>query len=282
MQNYYIDNDKIIVTNLKEFNITHILECGQVFRYKKFSDHYEVFSKNKKASIYSYNDKITIITDDINYFVNYFDLNTSYTNIKKHLSTYKILNPMLESAYGIRILKQDAYEMIISFIISANNNIKRIQMILNKICEKFGTNMGEYYAFPTREQLLKATVDDFKECGAGYRAVYLYKVIRELENFDFPFIETNPSDKCLQVLLKLSGVGPKVADCILLFGFNKNDVFPVDTWIIKVYNDYFTDVKTQNVKEIRKNLLNIFTNLSGYAQQYLFYYKRSLENLSKK
>lgn len=306
MQNYKILNNKIVVTNPDEFNSEHILECGQVFRYKKFDNYFEVYSKNKKAKIFSYADKVEIETNDVEYFVNYFDLATNYSNIKQKLAQYGVLKPMLEFAYGIRILRQDAFEMIVDFLISANNNIKRIQLIIEKICQKFGSfvEAENFYAFPTREQLLKASVEDFKSLGLGYRAQYLYNLIRQLENFDYDFITNNSSEKCLPILLKLSGVGPKIADCILLFGFHKADVFPVDTWIIKVYNDYFAknfeqknenlELQNQeirikndknngknnpknnkNVKEIRKNLLNIFGNLSGYAQQYLFYYQRS-------
>lgn len=280
MKNYYIENNKIIVTNLSEFNITHILECGQVFRYEKTNTGYIVFSADKMAEIKVFEGFIEIISTDPNYFVNYFDLNTSYTNIKKELSAFSVLQPMLKEAYGIRILKQNPFEMIISFIISANNNIKRIQQIINKICVKFGAKQQDlnYYAFPTLTQLKQATVEDFKSLGCGYRASYLYKAIRQLENFNINEIYNLNSEDALNKILSLSGVGPKVADCILLFGFNKQDVFPVDTWIKKVYNDYFTQIKIENVKEIRKNLVNIFKNNSGYAQQYLFYYKRSLEN----
>ena len=167
--------------------------------------------------------------------------------------------------------------MIISFIISANNNIKRIQLIIENICKRFGNRINDYYAFPTLKELEKASEEDFKGCGAGYRAKYLYKVVRELQNFNINEIYRLESENAIEKLLTLSGVGPKVADCILLFGFNKQDCFPVDTWIKKVYNEYFAKEKTENVKQIRKKLVSIFGNLSGYAQQYLFYYKRSLD-----
>lgn len=279
MKNYYLEENKIVVTNLNEFNITHILECGQVFRFVKTNEGYIVFSGEKLAEIKVFKEKVEIYSKDINYFVNYFDLDTSYTDIKNKLAKFTVLKPMLESAYGIRILKQNPIEMIISFIISSNNNIKRIQLIIDRICRKFGTMQGNenYYAFPSLKQLEKASVEDFKQCGAGYRASYLYKVVRELKNFDIKEVYSLNSENAIEKLLSLSGVGPKVADCILLFGFNKQDCFPVDTWIKKVYNEYFALEKTENVKQIRKELVNIFSNLSGYAQQYLFYYKRSLE-----
>ena len=297
MQNYFKDKDKIVVTNLSDFNITHILECGQIFRYKNIGDHYEVFSLNKKAKIFCYKNKVEIETKDVDYFVNFFDLDNDYSFIKSKLEKFEVLKSAIKFGYGIRILNQNAFEMIISFIISANNNIKRIQSIIENICKKFGTKLDEedFYAFPTREQLLKASIADFRQAGAGYRAEYLYNVVRQLENFDYDFIKNNQVDNCLPVLLNLSGVGPKVADCILLFAFHKNDVFPVDTWITKIYYEFFKDYfenldlkkvdlneddnsKRTNVKLIRKNLVNYFQNLSGYAQQYLFYYKRSAKD----
>lgn len=278
MKNYYVEDNKIIVTNLSEFNIVHILECGQIFRFKKFNDDYIVYSKNEKAIIKTHEDKVEIICTNVDYFINFFDLETNYTEIKENLSKFEVLKPMLKSCYGIRILNQWDYEMIISFIISANNNIKRIQLIIDKICNRFGKNMGDYYAFPSLNDLENASVEDFKECGAGYRAKYLVNVIKQLKDFDYSKIYKISSEKAIEKILKLSGVGPKVADCILLFGFHKADVFPVDTWIKKVYNSYFSNENCENVKQIRKDLVNIFGDLSGYAQQYLFYYKRSLEN----
>lgn len=277
MNNYFIDNNKIIVTNLSEFNIVHILECGQIFRYHKKDNLYEVYSKNERAIVTTCNNKCIIECTNVNYFVNFFDLNTNYTEIKRKLSNFEVLKPMLDNCYGIRILNQWDYEMIISFIISSNNNIKRIQLIIDNICKKFGKNMGEFFAFPTLQELQKATEEDFKNCGAGYRAKYLVKVVEQLKNFNYSEIYSLCSEKAIEKILNLSGVGPKVADCILLFGFHKADVFPVDTWIKKVYNTYFNNNVCDNVKQIRKDLVNIFGDLSGFAQQYLFYYKRSIE-----
>ena len=177
MKNYYIEKNKIVVTNLNEFNITHILECGQVFRFIKTKDGYIVFSGAKKAEIKTFGDKVEICTKNVEYFVNYFDLETNYTEIKNKLAKFKVLKPMLKTAYGIKILKQNPVKMIISFIISANNNIKRIQLIIENICKRFGNKINDYYAFPTLKELEKANIEDFKGCGAGYRAKYLYKVV---------------------------------------------------------------------------------------------------------
>ena len=169
-------------------------------------------------------------------------------------------------------MKQDPFETIISFIISSNNNIKRIQKILFAIREKFGNKIEDYYTFPTVEQLLLATEQDFKNLGAGYRSKYLEIVVKQLSKIDLNSLNSLSTEELNKELLKLMGVGQKVADCIMLFGFGRGDVFPVDTWIEKVYCAYFEE-EHDRVK-IRRNLVNMFKQNSGYAQQYLFYSQR--------
>lgn len=281
---YQICENKITIKDLKQFNITHILECGQVFRYKKLDDGYFVISGENCAKIMQNESFCEIICSDVDYFVNYFDLNTNYNEIKNKLANFSELKPMLEFGYGLRILRQDPTEMILSFIISANNNIKRIQNSVNKISEKFGKlcKFGgiEYYSFPKLNELKKATEEDFKNFGTGYRAKYLVSAVEELENLDYKKIDKLTSEEASKILLNIKGVGQKVCDCILLFGFNKQDCFPVDTWIRKVYFIHFNSVEKEkqdkiSEKQIRKDLVNIFKNLSGYAQQYLFYFERT-------
>ena len=267
--------DRIIIYSKDEFCPKHILECGQIFSYKFDGNNYVVFSNKYMAKIVEDKDCYQIITDNPDYFVNFFDLNTNYLEIKnKLLNNYPYLQKSLDFGGGIRILKQDIFETIIGFIVSANNNIKRIQKILFAIREKYGKNMGEYYAFPTIEQLKQASIDDFKSLGAGYRAKYLYDVVRQLDGVDFDALKNMPTQELNKYLLSLMGVGQKVADCIMLFAFAKTDVFPVDTWIEKVYCTYFYEETDRKV--IRNNLLTTFGNLAGYAQQYLFYSQREL------
>ena len=150
---YEVLKDKIKIYGKEDFNPEHILECGQVFSYTKI-DHYISFSADKKADIFETRDGFEIVTKDPQYFEDYFDLKTDYTKIKDQLSKYKILEKPLKFGYGIRILKQNLFEALISFVVSQNNNIKRIKAILFKIREKFGTKMGDYFAFPTRQHLL--------------------------------------------------------------------------------------------------------------------------------
>ncbi len=267
---YEVDKDCILVQNRSEFNIEHILECGQVFCYGKEDDKYLVFPQDKYAEVIEYKDGYKILTKDTDYFIDFFDLNTSYSKIKEELAKQEIMKKPIEFGYGIRILKQDLFETLISFIISANNNIKRIKLILNNLRKNLSKD-GK--SFPTYEELLSCNEEFFEKMGAGYRAGYLYKVLRQVTREDLSAFASLPTKELRQKLISLSGVGPKVADCVMLFGYNRFDVFPVDTWIQKMYNMFFSPL--DNREKISQNLVEQFGSLSGYAQQYLFYYQRS-------
>lgn len=299
--NYKKLDNKIIIEDLSQFNINQVLDCGQIFRYYINENVAEVVSLDKYARIYTYDNRVEIISDSIEYFEHFFDLDRDYNNIKDKLKDDDFLAPCIRYGYGIRILNQDLFEMIVSFIISANNNIKRIKNSLNYLSQKFGTkhtidlkdlkvdvkqnilkdsplsnvanDSVEYYAFPTLSQLKKASIDDYVKAGLGYRAEYMYDTIQKLTEQDLNNVKTLIGDEKLQFLLNLKGVGEKVAHCILLFACHDTTRFPVDTWINKVYND-LTNTTTTNRKAISRELTNRYGNLSGYAQQYFFYYYR--------
>lgn len=273
--NYKIFENKIEIYNKNDFNAQHIIECGQIFTYDKFGDYYLVYSKDKKAKLIEEEDKYIIETNNTAYFENFFDLKTDYSAIKNQISDInKNLQPALDYGFGIRILKQDILEVTIGFIISANNNISRIRNSMRYIRENAGQKIDDYFAFPSLESLAKLDTDFFVKAGLGYRASQIVKAIGQLQNVDFEKLKTLNTSMLRTELLKINGVGGKVADCILLFGFYRQDVFPVDTWIEKIYHDMFE--KTQNNREyMRNHLVEYFENLSGYAQQYLFYFKRS-------
>ena len=279
------DKNKIYITNEDDFNIVETLECGQIFSYIKTSPNtYIVISANKFATI-TFNDKTTEIESaDIDYFHNFFDLDTDYKEIKKQIiSQNPKFEKFLTSSRGIRILKQDIFQTIISFIVSANNNIKRIKGILFRMSSQFGTKIDgtDTHFFPNLEQLSKATKQDFEKLGAGYRSDYLVKTINMLKNdFNIQYLTSLETQELRKKLLTLSGIGPKVADCILLFGFKRGDVFPVDTWIRKSY--YMFETKEQSDENISKYFVNIFKNFSGYAQQYLFNYMINISNKAVK
>ncbi len=273
---YKVTSNSIEIERKDDFVAKDILECGQIFAFIKTSTSYVVFSRDYKAEIVENKNGYKIFTDNPAYFENFFDLKTDYGKIKKILSGYEILKKPIEFGKGIRILKQDLFETLISFITSANNNIKRIQLILFRLREKLGEKKDGYFAFPTQQKLLEVDENFFKEIGAGYRASYLYKVLRQVDENTLEEWRSLPTQTLRNKLIALSGVGPKVADCVLLFGYGKQDVFPVDTWIEKMYCKFYKPLS--NREKIRENLLSEFKNLSGYAQQYLFFSMREGEN----
>ncbi len=270
---YAREKDGIRITDKSDFNIEHILECGQVFCYDKVGEDYIVFPADKFAQIVDEGDSYKIYTKDVDYFISWFDLDGDYSKIKSELAKHEILSEPIKFGYGIRILKQDLFETLISFIVSANNNIKRIKLILNNLRKNLGNKQENGYSFPTFKALQKCDEDFFKKMGAGYRAGYLNKVLREITPEMLSAFASLPTDKLRASLIALSGVGPKVADCVMLFGYNRFDVFPVDTWIVKMYNMFYAPQDKR--EQIAKNLVDEFGELSGYAQQYLFYYQRS-------
>ncbi len=273
--NYSLEKNKIIINDCSDFNIFHILECGQIFTYSKNSElDYNVFSKDKFARVVYVDNKYEIQTDDVNYFIDFFDLNTDYSKIKHELSKNINLTNAVNFGYGIRILKQDILEVIFGFIISSNNNIERIKGIMQRL-RMFGEKKGDYYCFPTLDKLNSLSEDDYKSIGAGYRAKYLVKTANQLKNCNMEDTFKMDTNSLKDWLLSLCGVGPKVADCILLFGYHRATSFPVDTWIEKVYLDIFKQKKSR--VNMSKDLIKYFGDLSGYAQQYLFFYKRSFD-----
>lgn len=271
---YKIENNKIIVLDKTQFNPEHILECGQVFRYgKDENNNYFVMSSSHKATIIETQENYEIICDDINYFINYFDLNTDYNIAKEHLLRFEILKPMIKFGYGIRILKADPLEMIFSFTISQNNNIKRIKQIVERLCE-ISSSTSTPKHFPTIKELNSAPLSFYSSLGAGYRDKFLKELSISLFNTNLSKIAKLETNEIYNYLLSLKGIGPKVASCILLFGFGRTEKFPVDTWLEQVYYNHFSKEKRTR-PEIQKYFEDQFGEFSGIAQQYLFYYERS-------
>ncbi len=275
---YTKSKNKIEIFDKSEFNIKQICECGQMFRYFVCEDgSYIVISGDKLAKICELDDKYEVYTNSVNYFVNYFDLDNDYGAIKNNLKHFDVLTKAIENGYGIRIVSADKFETIIEFIISANNNIKRIQKIVEKLCEIapiIKTEFGQFHRFPTVDELSLQSDEWFDNLGAGYRAGYLKQTIKDLKNVDLTKVEKLSSDELYKWLISLKGVGPKVASCIMLFGFGRREYFPVDTWVEQVYYNHFDKTKRTR-KQIQTYFENIFKENSGIVQQYLFYFERS-------
>jgi N-glycosylase/DNA lyase len=268
---------KIITSD--NFSVSATLECGQVFRYDKLSDtEYVVRSTDKRCFLRQLApDKVELDSDDIEYFTDYFDLNTDYGEITNSLSRFDELKEAVSIGKGIRILRQDFYETVMSFIVSANNNIKRIRGIIERLCVKCGENKGDYYAFPTAKSLQSLTIDDFSALGLGYRAPYMYHTCRVIDDLAAKIHTLTPTERDKE-LLRLKGVGSKVKDCITLFSLHDASAYPVDTWIFKSCR---TD-ELDTVDKVRKFYSERYAPYAGYAQQYIFYAARQKENEASK
>lgn len=265
----------------KFFNPKDTLECGQVFRYKPFLDGYLVFSVDKCCYLYEKGGYTYIESEDVNYFENYFDLTTDYQEIYDKVKSYNVefLTNALEYGKGIRILKQDLVETAFSFIISQNNNIKRIQSSIEKLCVALGDKksfIGEtYYTFPKIEKMVEKDKAFFRELGFGYRDAYILEFAKSLyKGLDLNSFKSLDTKSLEKKLVSIYGIGKKVADCILLFAYNRSDAFPVDTWIEKFYVENLGGKERDRAK-MSLDLQCRFGDLSGYVQQYVFYFKRS-------
>lgn len=285
-----MQEQKYILKDAKSFEPNHVFDCGQCFRWEKQRDgSYTGIFNNNVLNVNKIDNDIIfkgICENNIKEVcTEYFDLARNYEDIKLELSKVDDnLKKSIDYGEGIRILNQDLWETIISFIISANNNIPRIKGIINRLSEKFGSKIewdgDTYYTFPTVQQLARASVQDLRSLGLGFRDARVYETTKMILNkeVDLDKMYEEDTNKAKESLLTLSGVGPKVADCILLFSKLKRfDVFPIDVWVRRVMNELYIkneDETKVSKKEIEKLAKEKYGNLEGIAQQYLFYWKR--------
>lgn len=276
---------KIKFCNLEDFELAHIFECGQCFRWQKEVDgSYTGVIRCGVVNIKKEKNNVLINgnfnENDIPTIQEYFDLECNYSYIKKKLEANDInMKNAIEYGYGIRILNQDSWEMLISFIISAANNIPRISKTVENLAKTYGKMLKwqgkEYYSFPTPQELSKASIEDLRNLNLGFRDKYVYNATKMVcsGKVDLFAIENMSYKEAKKELMKIQGVGEKVADCILLFSMKKREAFPVDTWIKKVMTELYAESK--DVKKISLFVENKFGEYAGIAQQYLFYYMRS-------
>ena len=282
----YEKDNSVILEEIENFDAKAIFTCGQAFRWYEESDgSFTTVHLGRVLNVLNEKDKVVFKGTNLEEFneiwMDYFDLNTDYKEIRKVLSNNEILPKAMEYGEGIRILNQNHFEMLISFIISANNMIPRIKKSIEVISMRYGKFICEdenrkYYSFPTVEELSKATVEDLREFAkVGFRNKRIFDTVNMIlnEKIDLDNFENLETDTLREELLKFSGVGNKVADCIMLFSYKRGEVFPVDVWIKRVMEELFIKKETP-VKKISKEADRIFGKYAGYAQQYLFYYGR--------
>lgn len=283
----YEENENLIVESVDSFEPKHVFECGQCFRWNQEDDgsftgvaYGKVLNVSKKDNNIVL--KNTNLEDFKSIWYDYFDLERDYIDVKKRLRDDETLKKAIDFGDGIRILNQDEWEILISFIISANNRIPMIMRAINLLSEKYGEFAGEYkgvkyYSFPTPQSLSGLTVEDLADCKTGFRAKYIIAAADmvasgEIDIYSIKGMETELARK---ELMKFSGVGPKVSDCIMLFSMSKQDAFPIDVWVKRVMEYFYLEEDTK-LPEIQSYANEKFGNLAGFAQQYLFYYAREL------
>ena len=286
--NVYEKNNVVILEGVADFDPKHIFECGQCLRWMAEEDgSYTGVAKGKVINVSRENDTVYIKNSSLKDFndiwKDYLDLNTDYTKIKNILKNMdEHLEKATEFGWGIRILRQDPWEMIISFIISSNNRIPMIQRAIGNLSRQYGTYIGQYngvdyYDFPTPEQLNKASIEDIRACSTGFRDKYIKSTTEAVINNNDDVYKYNSlsTEECRKELMKFNGIGPKVCDCIALFGMQKYDTFPVDVWVKRVMQEFYVD-DDMSLPKMRTYAIDKFGDLSGFAQQYLFYYAREL------
>ncbi len=264
------------------FNLKYTLECGQCFRWKNNNDYYVGVIKDRVIKIRQDGDYIYVRSNeqkDLEKVVKeYFELEKDYGSIEKRIASLDdYVKKALKNTSGMRHLKQDFFETIISYIISANNNIPRISKSVNEISKRYGKKIEfddeEYYLFPTPEQLKDVTIDDYRACGVGFRDKYIYNTVKRINNKEIDLVKMQDMDtpSLRKELLSLMGIGPKVADCILLFSCGRQEVFPIDVWVERVMKKLYFNDKNISKKEILKYASDNFGNDAGIVQQHLFY-----------
>lgn len=269
---------------VKPFKLDDTVTCGQIFRFFPLEDgSYDIILKDRVINVYM-DDKYLCVSsnddDNLEKVVrDYFDLDNDYDAMNDFLinSDSKLIN-VVEFSRGLMMIKQDPFETVMEYIISANNGVPQIANALNNIAKKYGKkvmfNNKEYYLFPQYKDLKDVTIEEFRECKVGFRDKYLKAMIDKLNNNEIDLAEFYNLDtkEALDKFMQNVGIGPKVASCILLFAYQKYDVFPIDTWVKKVMkNDY----EIEGERNIREFATKTYGKYSGIAIQYLFNYGRN-------
>ncbi|NOW07196.1 DNA-3-methyladenine glycosylase family protein [Clostridium beijerinckii] len=290
----------LIIKELSNFKLKHIFECGQIFRFEEVAENnFIVIAFGRLIEVKEEGNDVIIYNstkeDFQNIWLKYFDLDRDYSVIKDELSKDVLLKQSIEFGYGVRVLNQDPFEMLLSFIISARNNIPSIKKTVNKISNKWGKEIiyknKTYYAFPNIDEIKDATLEEIQETGASFRSKYIFDTIKNVYNsksgkgnlktndvneyikYDLDYIKNLDDDECHNALQEFKGVGSKVADCIMLFSMEKTSAFPVDVWVKRAMI-HFYGAEDASLNKIRIFGRNKFGKLAGFAQQYLFYYAR--------
>ncbi len=268
----------------KPFDLESTICCGQIFRFfKNENKSFDIILKDRVINVFKDDDYLYVSSNNEkdlkNVVEEYFDLKNDYRAMNDFLikSDEKLTDAVLFST-GLKMIKQDPFETIMAYIISANNGVLQIASALNNIAKKYGKkvifNNKEYYLFPSYKDLSCVTLEDFRGCKVGFRDKYLKQMVNKLNNNEIDLNEFYNLDTniALDKLMQNAGIGPKVASCILLFAYQKYDVFPIDTWVKKVMKNDYKIIGEKNIRDFAKKT---YGKYSAIAIQYLFNYGRN-------
>lgn len=286
----YEREGSVIVDNLEDFDLSQTMECGQAFHFCKIADNeYGIVAYNRLLHAKQTGKKLelfnTTLEDYENIWKIYFDIERDYGLIKRSLlETDAVLKEAVDMMWGIRILNQNFFETLISFIISQNKQIPHIKQIVSTISIKYGEYLGNiggeaFYSFPTLEQMLGVSEEMLRECKTGFRAAYIRNAVEMAEAgvINEEMLRQYDSSGCIEQLMQIKGVGMKVASCVALFSLGKRDSFPVDVWIKRIVEALYFNGEERKKEEIERFGADKFGEYGGYAQQYLFYYGKTLK-----
>lgn len=258
------------IEDVENFDVAATLDCGQAFRWEADGNLWHGVAFDRRLKLEKIDNTVILYdTSEQDYneiWHNYFDLDRNYGEIIDRLKTDERFVEPCNYGGGIRLLNQSPWETLCSFIISQNNNIPRIKGIIDRLCRNFGEKQGDFYTFPTPYALAEKSVEDLAVLRSGFRAKYILDAAKKVSSgeVDLEAIKKLSCDEAREVLMKICGVGPKVADCTLLFGLGFTEAFPKDVWIKRVMEHNFGG-----------NLPECAVPYAGIAQQYLFFYARS-------
>ena len=283
------DNKNVYVKDIRDFDLGQTMECGQCFHFNKLGeDEYGLVASGRFLHAKQEGSDLCLFdtTDEAeSFWIKYFDLERDYSQIKAMLlKEDEKLSEAIETMWGVRILNQEFFETLISFIISQNKQIPHIKQIVATISRLYGDYLAkagsfEFYSFPTPEQMKNVTVEDLKECKTGFRAPYIKDAIDHVlaGQMNESDLRAMPVMQCNQQLMGIKGVGVKVANCVSLFGLGHREAFPVDVRIKRIVETLYFDGKDTPAERIGEFGTSRFGEFGGYAQQYLFYYGKTIK-----
>ena len=268
-----IKDNHICFDGVENFDLALTLDCGQAFRWgQRPNGAWHGVASSRAVDITQDGEKITVIGDtDEAFWRTYLDLDRDYGAICERLMTDGWLNRAISEYGGIRILRQDTWEALCSFIISQNNNIPRIKGIIERLCAAFGDDLGNGdFSFPAAERLAECSVDDLAPLRSGFRAKYIIDAAKKIADGEvkLDMLAVEDIDSCRAELIKIKGVGAKVAECTLLYGCGRIEAFPVDVWVKRIMSELYPD-----------GLPECTVGVEGIAQQFLFHWRRQYKTI---